>query len=60
MPTKVYRRYVKLDEIVKLAAKELDVDPDLLKALAEHQFKFIKEWLKRPTSAMLQIYKFGF
>ena len=60
MPTKSYRRYIKLEELVALAAKDLGVDEELLLLLARHQFQFIKDWLKRPTSAMLQIYKFGF
>ncbi len=56
----VHRVHVKAWDIIPLAARDLNLDPILLKKLVQHEAEFVKAWLKRPTSAMLQLYKFGY
>lgn len=52
-------KLVSMDQIIDQGAKDLGYDPDILKKIVLHQFEYIKEFQKNPTSARLHLYKFG-
>ncbi len=53
-------RMVSLAEVMKQAAKDLGYKQEIVEALMLHQFKFLKEFMKNPTSARIHLSKFGF
>lgn len=52
-------KIVSIHEVIKQAAVDLKYDPELLQNIVLHQFKFIKDFQKNPTSARLHLSRFG-
>ncbi len=52
-------KIVSLHEVIKQASTDLKYDPEFLQRIALHQFSYIKNFQKNPTSARLHLSKFG-
>lgn len=52
-------KIVSLHEVIKQASTDLKYDHEFLQRIALHQFSYIKEFQKNPTSARLHLSKFG-